>query len=71
MHFYKEKGKPRLNAGGNLILSKNEKVFTTRSSSAGPRHMDNLNYVMLKGLSTWGKFRASVAALKWIWGNDV
>jgi len=68
MHYSKKKGKPQLDASGNLILSKNDRLFTTTSSSAGPRAVDNANYVMLKPLGFFGKIRASTIALNWIWG---
>ena len=69
MIFYKKHGKPQLDASGNLILSKNDELVATTSSSAGPRNLENANYVMLRPLGFLGKIRASTIALNWIWGE--
>jgi hypothetical protein len=69
MHYFKKKGKPQLDASGNLILSKNAQLVTTTSSSAGPASLDKVNYVMLRGRGFMGKVRASTIALNWIWSK--
>ncbi len=69
MYFYKKKGKPHLDARGNLILSKNDSLAAHSSPSAGPRVMDNATYCMLKGAGFWAKCRATVRALNWIWSK--
>jgi hypothetical protein len=69
MHFYKTKGKPQLDASGNMILSKNDQLVTTTSASAGPRALQNARYIMLKPLGFRGRCVASVAALSYIWGG--
>lgn len=69
MYFYREDGKIKADARGNLILSKNEKLATQSSRSAGPRTLSGANYVMLRGANFRTKVRATVAALNWIWSN--
>lgn len=71
MHFSKERGKPHLSAKGNLILSHNARLVTSTSSSAGPREVDDANYIMCKGLTFRGKVTASIKALNWIWGGKL
>ncbi len=69
MHASKQRGKPQLDASGNLILSKNDQLFTTTSSSAGPTVLRNASYVMLKPLGFWGKLEATRIAIGWIWSG--
>lgn len=69
MHFYKERGKPQLDAKGNLILSKNRQIVTTTRSSAGPTQMQNARYIMIRELGFRGKLAATLAAISWIWGS--
>tara|TARA_R100000541_G_scaffold59334_1_gene72861 strand:- start:3740 stop:3955 length:216 start_codon:yes stop_codon:yes gene_type:complete len=68
MFYSKKRGKPQLDASGNLILSKNDDLFSSTSSSAGPRNMSNVRYVMLKPLGFMGKVKASLVALSYVWG---
>ncbi len=71
MHFSKKRGKPHLSAKGNLILSHIAQLVTSTSSSAGPTEVDDVNYVMLRGLGFRGKLTASIKALNWIWGGQL
>ncbi len=71
MHYSKHKGKPQLDASGNLILSKNDDLFSSTSKSAGPNNMQNVRYIMLKPLKFVGKVKASLGALSYIWGRHV
>ena len=69
MYFYKLKGKQILDLRGNLILSHNDNLVKGRIKSAAPASVRNPRYIVdITRMSTTHKIRASLSALRFIWG---
>ena len=70
MYFFKKQGKQYLDLTGNLILSKNDQLIKTRSTSAAPHKALNGTYICNAGdLNFIGKLKATVLAMRFIWGQ--
>lgn len=68
MYFFLEKGKQVLDMRGDLVLTHNPALVVGRIKSAAPRAVRNARYIEdVRGLTFWGKLRASRAALRFIW----
>lgn len=70
MYFFKNQGKQFLDLTGNLILSHNDRLVKTRSTSAAPTKVLNAKYIINSGdLNIIGKLKATRLALSFIWGK--
>ena len=70
MYFFKNQGKQFLDLTGNLILSHNDRLVKARTPSAGPYKILNSKFVVNAGdLNLRGKFKATILALRFIWGK--
>ena len=71
MYFFTRDGKQHVDGRGDLLLTHNTEPLMARNKSAAPRHAQGLFYVKnIAAMNVWGKFRATRAALKFIWGPD-
>lgn len=70
MYFFKKSGRQYLDLTGNLILSHNDKLVKARSTSASPTKVLNAKFVVNAGdLNLRGKLKATILALRFIWGK--
>lgn len=70
MYFFFSKGKQYLDLTGNLILSHNDRLIKVRSKSAGPYKALNGKFIVNAGdLNIRGKLKATILALRFIWGK--
>ena len=66
MHFYKEKKQTHLDMSGELLLTRNEKPVTCNVRSAVPKTIKGGTVLhVAKGC----RIRATLSALKFIWGG--
>lgn len=71
MYFYKSEGKQILDLSNDFILTKNENLVATRSTSAAPSAVKNANYIENVGKLTFKqKIYATSLLIKFIWSND-
>lgn len=71
MYFFKKNGKQHLDFRGNLILSHNVDLVRTRAKSCAPRYTKNALYIVnIPNLKFFRKIRATVVAVRFIWGKS-
>ena len=71
MYFHKENGKQILDLRGDLILTHNASLVTSRIKSAAPASVRNAKYIQdIVAMGFWRKLRATKAAIKFIWGKS-
>lgn len=71
MYFYRSKGKQVLDLRGDLVLTHNTDLILARSKSAAPSAVHNGRYVVgATHLTPWQKLRATVIAVRFIWGES-
>ena len=71
MYFYKQKGRQCLDLRGDLILTHNDALVKARVKSSAPSAVRNAKYVLeIPALGIWRKLRATVAAIRFIWGRS-
>lgn len=71
MYFYREKGKVVLDLTGDLILTHNDAIVKCRISGAAPKAVRNAKYIKdIPSMSAWRKLKASIAAVRFIWGTS-
>lgn len=71
MYFYKRNGYQCLDLRGDLVLSHNTNLVIARSKSAAPDQVYNGRYAVgISIMTRRQKFRATLAALRFIWGKS-
>lgn len=70
MHFFVKKGKQHLDLSGDLILSHNKDLVSTRNKSAGPTKVIGAKYVLLSTLTFWQKMKATFRVIGHIWSRS-
>lgn len=72
MYFFKKKGKQHLDLQGDLVLTHNKNLISTRNKSASVRYVHNGKWIgKLRGKgSFWLKVRASFYTLWFIWLSE-
>jgi len=67
MHFFNIKGKQHLDLAGDLILTHNEELVSTRNKSAGPAKVTGAKYILLSTLTRWQKVKATFRVIGHVW----
>lgn len=70
MHFFTKKGKPHLDLAGDLILTHNKDLVSTRNKSAGPTKVLNSKYVLLSELTRRQKVKVTFRVIGHIWSRS-
>lgn len=70
MYFFKKSGRQYLDLTGNLILSHNDQLVKSRSTSARPTKILNAKFIINAGnLRIRDKLKATIITLRFIWGK--
>lgn len=67
MYFFLNKGKQELDLQGNLILTNNINLITSRIKSAAPSHVANAKYIKLQNAGFFKKLNATFYVIAYIW----
>ncbi len=71
MHFYKKDGDQCLDMRGDLIITQNDNIVTTRVKSAAPSHVYNYRCIEVQKLSFRKKLKALWVCAKFIFDSKL
>lgn len=70
MYFFKQNGKQHLDLTGDLILSQNDALIKARVKSIAPVSAKNAQYILVGGLSFFGKLQALLHVADFLFGKS-
>ena len=67
MLFYMKGGKQHIDLGQEFILTLDHNLITTQLKKGAPSGVHNATYILLRKISFWGRIRATLLTIKFIW----